>query len=336
MAAGDELVGKVIGECQIERVLARGGMSIAFTARHRHLDVRVVVKVLDPKRAWGRPALVEAFLREAKALAVIQHPNVVRIFSAGMAQESESRFPYLVLDWVPGGSVRALLRERRPEYEEAVELLIAAGEGLGAAHARGVAHGDIKPENLLLDAEGRVKVVDFGLAQVAGEAAVEGLATYGTPAYMAPERCRGGAPDAPSDVYALGVTLYEALLDRWPFNAPEPRLLLKKHLDEPVPLDDLREVVPEPLVRFIDRCLAKEPAERPPNGAAFARLLREAATAPTESQVVRRRKRRRGAMSSPAIKAARRERGSGSSALVVGMIVALCAAALLLLLVLRR
>lgn len=318
MAAGDELVGKVLGECVLERVLGRGGMSVAYAGRHKHLDIPVVVKTIDPRA--GKKALVEAFLREVKALGAVTHPHVVRLYSAG--PDPEGRVLFLVLEHVPGGSLRSRLRDGELEQEDIVRLLAQAGEGLGAAHAAGIAHGDVKPENLLLDGEGRVRVVDFGLAQVAGDPVV-GTTVYGTPAYMAPERCRGGAPDARSDVYALGVTLYESLVDSWPFNAPEPRKLLRKHIDEPPPLDPLREVASDALVAFVASCLAKDPTERPADGAAFAAALNDAVAAPEPREAPRRRrkkKRRLSSSSASTLAVARRERGGGSNATTIAVI----------------
>jgi len=288
------LVGRTVGGCRLERLLARGGMSATHQGTHLGLELPVVVKTLDPWRAWGRSGLVDAFVREGKALGAVIHPHVVRVLSAG----TEGRIPYLVLEYLPGPSLRVRLREGRPEPAAAVELIAQAARGLGAAHAAGIVHGDVKPDNLLLDAEGRVKVVDFGLARTSGEPVqAQGGAVYGTPAYMAPELVRGAALEPPVDVYALGVTLYEALCDRWPFNAPSPIGILQKHLEEPPPLDPLRAAgLPEPLVGLVARCLAKSPDERPESAAALADALAAIDPAPPPARV--RRRRRRGGRSS--------------------------------------
>ncbi|MCO5171978.1 MAG: serine/threonine protein kinase [Planctomycetes bacterium] len=324
--SGDEHIGRVLGEVRLVRHLGGGGMSRVYEGRHRHLDAPVVVKLLDPKRAWGKPALVEAFLREARALGAVTHPHVVRVLSAGT--EAEGGIPHLVLEHLPGGSLRARLRAGDLEPDEALRLLAEAGDGLGAAHAAGLVHGDVKPENLLLDAGGRIKVVDFGLAQVSGDA-VTG-AVFGTPAYMAPERCRGAAPDPRADVYALGVTLYECLTDQWPFNAPAPKLLLEKHQREAPPLEPLEGVAPQAVVDLIAACLAKDPAARPADGAAFARALRAASAAGGAASPPRRKRRRRlssSGSSAALATVARRERRQGGGGATV-LIVLLVAAAL--------
>lgn len=337
-ATGDELVGKTLGECRLERVLARGGMSVTFEGRHKLLDVPVVLKLLDPRRAWGKPELTAAFLSEARALGAITHPHVVRVISAG-AQDDLS---FLVLEHVGGGTLRARLRDGELEVDEVVELLAQAGEGLGAAHAQGIVHGDVKPENLLLDGEGGLKVVDFGLAKTAGFNDVGAL--YGTPAYLAPERWRGQAPQPSDDVYALGVTLYECLTDQWPFNAPEPRLLGKKHLEEAPPREPLEESVERPLVEFTLACLSKAPRARLADGAAFAAGLR-AAAARQEPPAKRRPKRARRARRSSAsarrvssgrhpVSLARRGRDGGSNnALLVAAFFALVGVVVFLMLV---
>ncbi len=342
MAAGasDELVGRTLGDCRLERLLGRGGMSRAYAARHRLLEAAVVVKLLDPRQAWGNPGLVDAFLREARALGAVLSPHVVRVLSAGT--DDATRTPYLVLEHLPGGSLRARLRARDLSPDDVVRLLAEAGEGLGAAHARGIVHGDVKPENVLLDADGRAKVVDFGLAQLAGDA-IDGGASriYGTPAYMAPERIRGAPPDPRADVYALGVMLYECLTDRWPFNAPAPRLLLQKHLDEAPPLEPLREAASPALVRLVAACLSKSPAERPASGDEFARALRataddddDDARASTPRRGRSTRRRRVSSTSSATLAAvARRERkaGGGPALLIASLVVAAAAVGALLL-----
>jgi eukaryotic-like serine/threonine-protein kinase len=276
--ASTGLEGRVLGGCRLDEVLARGGMGITFRATHQTLGTPAVVKILDPHRAWGQPGLVEAFLREGRALAALMHPNVVRVVSAG----EEERVPFLVLEMVEGSSLRDRLREQPPTPTEAVAWMAQAADGLGAIHAAGMVHGDVKPENMLLTPEGQVKVVDLGLAQSAGTAMGTAGALYGTPAYIAPELVQqawsGGTPTAEprGDVYALGVTLFELLLDRLPFNAPEPRLLMQKHLDTPPPLDMLEDLeVPQDLVALVGRCLDKSPDARPADGRELAEVLRD-------------------------------------------------------------
>jgi serine/threonine protein kinase len=273
-----DLQGRVLGDCVLGALLGRGGMGLTHAAHHRRLDLPVVVKLLDPALG-ARPGVAEAFLREGRALGAVLHPNVVRVYEAG----SQDGAQFLVLEHVRGGSLRARLRAGHLPLADALRLLTEVGRGLAAAHAAGVAHGDVKPENVLLTSEGQAKVADFGLARFTGEALGVAEAgprgssrprVWGTPAYMAPERARGMAPDPRSDVYALGVLLHELLVDRWPFNAPTAALLLRKH-EEEEPTPDLLEAagVPAPLVDLCLRCLAKAPDDRPPDGAALVEEL---------------------------------------------------------------
>ena len=322
-----DLVGRTIGGCRVDRLLGRGGMSATWLGHHLGFDRQVVIKTLDPQRAWGRTGLVEAFLREGKALAAVINPHVVRVLLAG----AEQSVPFLVLEYVPGVTLRARLREERLELDEALGVVLDAARGLGAAHAAGIVHGDVKPENLLLDEEERIKVSDFGLARWAGEpVAGKSGALYGTPAYMSPEHCRGEALDARADVYALGVVLFECLLDRWPFNAPEPRQLLVKQLEEAPPLEELRAAgVAAPLVQLVGRCLDKDPDRRPADGAALAAQL-EALSRGADRP--RRRKRRRArSSSSHRIALGRssahpaRRRGGGSAVIVIVIVLAVAA-----------
>jgi len=334
----------VLGDCVLGDLLGRGGMGLTHAAHHRRLDLPVVVKLLDPALA-ARPGVADAFLREGRALGAVLHPNVVRVYEAG----SQDGAPFLVLERVRGGSLRARLRAGHLPLPEALRLVTDVARGLAAAHAAGVAHGDVKPENVLLTSEGQAKVADFGLARFTGEALAEagpawGTATsgqrvWGTPAYMAPERARGVAPDPGSDVYAVGVLLHELLVDRWPFNAPSALLLLRKHEEEAPSSDPLEAAgVPDGVIDLCLRCLSKEPADRPADGAA---LVEELEALGPDGRAASARPRRRGGVagrSSGARRAAlpARPRSSGGGGALAILLVLAGLAALVALLASRR
>ncbi len=311
----------MIGGCRLSGVLGRGADGTTWSAHHLGLDVEVVVKLLDPKRVWGNPELVERFLAEGKALAKVHHPAVVRVLDAGR----EGDVPYLILERLPGPSLRTRLREEgSPELEEAVEWAAHLAEGLEVVHAAGQVHRDLKPENVLFDREGRPTLVDFGIALSAGER--DQATVLGTPAYMSPEAALSRPLDGRSDLYSLGVLLFELLCNRWPFNAPEPRLLLERQVKSPLDTQPLVQAeVPAPVVAFVEYALEKDPRQRPQDGAEFAEGLREAAATPTRRSPKRRRRRRAsssGHQTLPRGGAARRARrgGSGGGVFVVLLI----------------
>ncbi|MGE0710159.1 MAG: serine/threonine-protein kinase [Planctomycetota bacterium] len=321
--------GSQLGGCRLGAPLGRGATALTWDAHHLALDIPVVLKLLDPSRAQGQMAVAERFLAEGRVLARLSHPGVVRVLSAG----EERGQVYLVLERLAGPSLRGALREGLPELEEAVEWTARLAEGLGAVHAAGLVHRDVKPENILFDAEGYPKLVDFGLAF--GEGQRDTAQVMGTPAYMSPEAAQGRALDGRSDLYSLGVVLFELLCNRWPFNAPSPRLILEKQVREEVDTRPLKERgVPRPVLAFVERAMAKDPADRPPDGASFAEELRAAASRPTLG------KRKSGArgksLSSsghrlpargPGGRGAPRARSKGSNAGVVLLLLALCGAA---------
>src|SRR6266536_1230247 len=230
------------------------------------LDRRVVVKLLAP--AADRPR----FEREARAAAALAHTNIVQLFDYG---EEEGR-PYMVFEYLPGGSLEECLAEDPVLPDSDVERIardIAAG--LAHAHERGVVHRDLKPGNVLFDAEGRAKIADFGIAQLSGADTLTDAGTVlGTAAYISPEQVRGEAATAMSDVYSFGVVLYRVLAGRLPFEAEHPTELAAMHRDaEPPPLRTIRPSVPAALADLAMTALAKEPASRPRDGASLVELL---------------------------------------------------------------
>jgi len=242
----------------IERPIGRGGMADVFLARDQQLDRRVAVKVLYPEFARD-PSFVERFRREAQNAAMLNHPNIVSVYDYG--QEHGTYF--IVMEYVEGQSLREILRaqgELPPMQAARVASEIAAA--LDFAHRHGVVHRDIKPGNVLLTPQGQVKVTDFGIAANPTDAA-SGLtatgAVIGTATYFSPEQAQGYQVDGRSDVYALGVVLYEMVTGRPPFTAESPVAVAMKHVrEQPIPPSRLVHDVPPDLERIILTALSKD------------------------------------------------------------------------------
>ena len=279
-------------ELQLGELLGQGGFAAVFRAHDPFLERDVAIKVLDPALAVDA-ALEEQFLHEARTIAAAEHPHIVPLYSA----DATGGLLYLVMRLLPGRSLEDQIAEGRVPAAEAAKIALQCAEALAAAHAVGVVHRDIKPANILLDANGNATVTDFGIALVTSRPARETVgSTAGTPHYMSPEQSLGEQIDGRSDVYALGVVLYEMLTGTRPFTGRNATEVMAKHISAPIPSVSEREPeTPVTLVRLVDRMLAKDPAGRP----TAAELVNEltAASAPDAllkpSQVRRRRWRRR-------------------------------------------
>jgi eukaryotic-like serine/threonine-protein kinase len=266
---------------RFERLLGRGGMGSVYRARDLALDRPVAIKVIRAELV--RDAAAHGRLqREAQTLARLQHPSIVAVFDYGIL---EGGSPYLVMELVRGNDLRhELEREGRLDVDRASRILSAICAGMAAAHAEGVLHCDIKPENVLLPDEGvEAKVLDFGVAQAIGASAARAGAggptlaavtieepPVGTPAYMAPEQLRGDAPEARTDVFSLGVIAYEMLLGELPFGGGSAgEVALAQARGIPAAIDAL----PGPLSRAVRAALALDADRRPPSPQALAYLI---------------------------------------------------------------
>jgi tetratricopeptide (TPR) repeat protein len=262
-----------IGRYVVERELGRGGMGIVYRARDPELNRPVALKVvLDPARAT--PDALARFRLEATAAARLRHPGIVTVYEVS---EHEGK-PFIALELVEGESLERLLLRASMPPRRLAELVREVALALDHAHGQGVVHRDVKPENVLVDAEGRARLTDFGLARDA--ARPEGITAtgtiLGTPAYMAPEQAAGEtrAQGPATDVYALGAVLYRGLVGRPPFAAPALAALIHRILhDEPVAPHELRKDVHADLETIVLRCLEKEPGRRVPSAAELAREL---------------------------------------------------------------
>ncbi len=251
------LVGRTLGTYRLEALIGAGGMGDVYRARDTRLDRAVAVKILPPVFAHD-PDRLAHFRREAHLLAALNHPNVVTIHDVG----ADDGTPYVVTELLEGQTLREWMAGQAVPAADALDMGLQVARGLAAAHRKGIVHRDLKPENLFLTADGRVKVLDFSVATLApsdeaGAAAPPGV-VMGTVAYMAPEHVEGRPVDARTDVFALGVVLYEMLAGAHPFARDTPAATIGAILrDEPRPLDGNGHGVAAGLDRLVRRCLHK-------------------------------------------------------------------------------
>lgn len=279
----NDLAAHLSGEYAIERELSGGGMSRVLVARDATLNRRVVIKILPPNVTATISA--ERFRREIMLAAALQHPNVVPVLRAGEFQG----LPYFVMPFIEGESLRARMMRGPLSVRETVNILKDVTRALVFAHAQGIIHRDIKPDNVLLSS-GAAIVADFGVAKALSASrttvprpvspTITGVGMVpGTPAYMAPEQAAGDPKtDHRADIYSLGILAYEMLAGTPPFHGRTPQMLLAAQLSEkPAPLSTRRYDVPKPLTALINQCLEKEPARRPDTATALLRALEDPA-----------------------------------------------------------
>jgi eukaryotic-like serine/threonine-protein kinase len=274
-ALADPLVGRMLDRrYHIRSRIAHGGMATVYLASDIRLDRLVALKVMHAELARDAD-FVRRFIGEAKSVARLSHPNVVAVFDQG----SDGQYLYLAMEYVPGRTLRVLLRERGwfgPD--EALDIMIPVLSGLAAAHESGIVHRDVKPENVLITGEGRVKVVDFGLARA--QAAAGHTRTgmiIGTVAYLAPEQVTGGVTDARTDVYSAGVMLFELLTGRQPHVGDTPLTVAYKHVNEEVPAPSaVLPGIPPAVDRLVTAAVSRDPGRRPANAGAFLDAVRAA------------------------------------------------------------
>ena len=248
------------GRYTLERIVGEGGMARVWRARDSRLDRPVAVKIMS-ERITNDPEFRARFMQEARAAASFSHANIVDVLDYG----EEDGVPYIVMELVEGDDLRALLeRERKLPADEVARIGAGIARGLAAAHRRGLIHRDIKPANILLDSEGTPKLTDFGIVRALGTATqTKAGTTFGSVHYLSPEQVQGGAVDARSDLYSLGVVLYEAATGERPFDGDAPAAIAVRRLSEtPRPPHAVEPTLPPWLSAVIERAMSREPERR--------------------------------------------------------------------------
>jgi len=289
LVPADPLIGSLLdGRYRIDSFLGRGGMGAVYRATHIHIDTEFAIKVLHPDLVANQSA-IERFRREAKAAGRIHHPNAIQVTDFGVTAE---RVVYLVMELVDGYSLRRVLEEEKClDYYRAITIIQQTCAAVEVAHQKGIIHRDLKPDNIMIKREDdveKVKVLDFGIAklreQVPSSGSSETLTRegtiIGTPEYMSPEQCRGKKLDPRSDIYSLGVILYEMICGHPPFTAESPLEVVVKHLSAKMrPLCEMCAEVPRPVERVVMHALEKDPDKRPASAEILSQELQAAVEA---------------------------------------------------------
>ncbi|SEB62161.1 Stk1 family PASTA domain-containing Ser/Thr kinase [Microbacterium hydrocarbonoxydans] len=269
----DPLIGRLVdGRYRVRARIARGGMATVYVATDLRLERRIALKVMHAHLS-DDSAFQSRFIQEARAAARLADPHVVNVFDQGQ----DGELAYLVMEYLPGITLRELLREqKRLTIPQTITIMDAVLAGLAAAHRAGIVHRDVKPENVLLAEDGRIKIGDFGLARATTANTATGQQLLGTIAYLAPELVTRGTADARSDIYALGIMLYEMLVGEQPYKGEQPMQIAFQHATESVPRPSVRNPgVPEQLDELVLWATEKSPDERPDDAQQMLDRLRE-------------------------------------------------------------
>jgi len=269
----DPMIGRLLdGRYQIRSRIARGGMATVYLATDLRLERRVAIKVMHGHLA-DDSRFKERFIQEARSAARLAHPNVVNVFDQGQ----DSELAYLVMEYLPGITLRELLQEHHVlTTEQTLDIMEAVLSGLAAAHKAGIVHRDLKPENVMLADDGRIKIGDFGLARAASANTATGAALLGTIAYLSPELVTRGLADTRSDIYAVGIMMYEMLVGEQPFRGEQPMQIAYQHANDTVPAPSAKNPkVPHELDEIVQWATERDPEQRPRDARAMLDQLYE-------------------------------------------------------------
>src|SRR5512136_1127527 len=249
------------GRYEIKSEIGRGGMATVFHAYDPRFERDVAIKVL-PSQFLHDPQFRARFEREAKMIALLEHPAIVPVYDFG----EENEQPFIVMRYMSGGSLSDRLQKGAFSLHEAAQIIERLAPALDAAHLKGVVHRDLKPGNILFDQYGNAFLSDFGIARLtqAGGSTLTGTAILGTPAYMSPEQVQGNKEiDGRSDIYALGVIFFQMLTGNVPYQSDTPAKVMMMHLLEPIPLlQNIKQEIPEEYQVVIKHAMAKDPDQR--------------------------------------------------------------------------
>ncbi len=254
------LVGKQFGAYQITEALGSGGMATVYRAHQEKMGRDVVLKILSQNHA-DDPVFMQRFEQEARVLARLQHPHIVPVHDFGQIDD----IPYIAMAFIDHGDLADVLRERRLKLYEIGQMMEQIGDALDYAHGQGVVHRDVKPANILIDHRGNCLLTDFGIAKIITASAkpITVTGVIGTPSYMSPEQSTGEPLDGRSDVYSLGIILYEMITGQVPYKGDTPMAVMMMHLNQPLtPPRELVPTLPAPIEQVIYQALAKRRDER--------------------------------------------------------------------------
>jgi tetratricopeptide (TPR) repeat protein len=272
----ENLIGELIGNCNVIKELANGGFGRVYYGEHHFIPERsVAIKLLHPRLLRSSPER-ESFLAEARLLEKLRHPHILPVYDAGVHKDVR---PYIITEYAPGGQLRERLRGQPLPVEEAMTILTQVGYALAHAHTQDIVHRDLKPENIFFNATGEALLGDFGIAVVLQTVGLLGFDALGSQEYMAPEQWEGH-PVPASDQYALGCIAYELFTGRWPFYHPKwgREKFKEAHLkNRPLPPGRLNPQLPTYIEQAILKALEKKPTDRHPDVAAFIRALQKSA-----------------------------------------------------------